>query len=227
MLHPIKLAAAMPPGRRRLAPRERRRQIVRVASALVATRGVDHVRMPEVARAAGVTRAIVYKFFRDRRALLAAVLDDFCAELGARYQARAALLRAPIAIDATVRGFAEASCDALDAAGAGGGGLLNMDGPDVALAVTARTARAALHRPWLRRVARYTGAGRATAAVLSEMLIATSRAVLAMYVARSITRPRAVEALARGVKALLAEFRVKPSLTRPRTPRSRRRRTAR
>ena len=61
----------------RLWAKDRRQQLVDVASAIIAREGVDRVRIPEVATAAGVTRPVVYKFFPNRQALLVAVLEDF------------------------------------------------------------------------------------------------------------------------------------------------------
>ncbi len=194
-----------PPVGKRLKSLERRRQIIRVASRLLAERGVDHVRMPEVAEAAGVTRAVVYRFFPSRQALLAAVLEDFRDELEKRFEARKALLRGGN-LDSTIRGFVEALCDAIDDTGAGGFVLLNMDGPDPALATLSKATRVALNEPWLARVAHVTGGGEPLVRVVSEIGLATSRAVLGLYIERRITRDEAVLVLSRAIGALLAEF---------------------
>ncbi|MFX8289532.1 TetR family transcriptional regulator, partial [Acinetobacter baumannii] len=85
---------------------------------------------PEIAAAAGVTRVVVYRHFASRTDVLAAVLADFEAELTSRFRARAGLLSRTGDLDAAIAGFGEASCDAIDEAGAGGWILLNMDGPD-------------------------------------------------------------------------------------------------
>jgi AcrR family transcriptional regulator len=198
-------ALQAPAAPKRMRSLDRRRQIVRVASRLLAARGVDHVRMPEVAEVAGVTRAVVYRFFPSRQALLAAVLDDFRRELEARFEARRGLLRGTN-LDSTVRGFVEAICEAIDASGAGGFILLNMDGPDPELGRLSRETRVALNRPWLARVGHVTGGGDRLVTVVSEIALATSRAVLGLYIEQRLTRDEAVEALSRAVRALLAEF---------------------
>jgi AcrR family transcriptional regulator len=201
-------AALAPVHNRRLRSRDRRRQIVRVASDLLALRGVDHVRIPEVAASAGVTRAVVYRFFPSRQALLGAVLEDFRRDLEQRFAERAALLRGARRVtNAIVQSFVMACCDAIDAAGAGGFILLNMDGPDPELASMSRATRAALNQPWLARVANVTRASGPMLSAVSAMAVASSRAVLTLYIERRITREQAVEALARGTRALLAEFR--------------------
>ncbi len=197
--------ASVAPGKR-LKSLDRRRQIVRVASALLAERGVDHVRMPEVAEAAGVTRAVIYRFFPSRKALLAAVLEDFREELERRFGERTDLLRGSD-LDSTIRGFVEALCDAIDDTGAGGFVLLNMDGPEPDLARLSRETRRALNDPWIARVANVTGGDPRIVAVVSEMGLATSRAVLMLYIERKLSRDEAMRVLGRAIRALLAEFR--------------------
>ncbi len=64
----------------RLPRVERRAQIVRAAASVFRSGGYDKTSMEDVARAAGVTRLIVYRIFESKEALylavLAAVLDD-------------------------------------------------------------------------------------------------------------------------------------------------------
>lgn len=200
--------AALAAGQsRRLRSRDRQRQIVRVASELLAQRGVDHVRMPEVAALAGVTRAVVYRFFPSRQALLGAVLEEFRRDLEERFSERSALLRGAKVTDAIVQSFVMACCDAIDATGAGGFILLNMDGPDPELAALSRRTREALNRPWLARVANVTRAQAPMLSAVSAMALASSRAVLMLYVEKRISREQAALALARGTRALLVEFR--------------------
>ncbi|HEX4252342.1 MAG TPA: TetR family transcriptional regulator [Pseudonocardia sp.] len=61
-------------ARRRLAPADRRDQLLDRALELVAESGAAAVTMQAVARAAGVARPVVYDFFADRAALLDALL---------------------------------------------------------------------------------------------------------------------------------------------------------
>lgn len=67
------------PVRRRYAPRvgavERREQLLDAALHLAATEGMTHVTMEGVARAAGVTKPVVYELFPQRGALYEALLD--------------------------------------------------------------------------------------------------------------------------------------------------------
>lgn len=67
------------PVRRRYAPRvgaaERREQLLDGALHLAATEGIGNVTMEAVARAAGVTKPVVYELFPQRGALYEALLD--------------------------------------------------------------------------------------------------------------------------------------------------------
>ena len=57
-------------ARTRLSPEERQRQLLRVTSDIIASDGVDNVRITYVVAAAGVTRPVVYKFFPHRNELI-------------------------------------------------------------------------------------------------------------------------------------------------------------
>lgn len=59
----------------RTQPEERRAQILDVAEALLETGGSDALRMDSVARAAGVTRPVVYDHFENRDGLIIALLE--------------------------------------------------------------------------------------------------------------------------------------------------------
>src|SRR5512145_180401 len=73
--------------RPRLDPEARRAQIVEAAAEVFRGRDPATVRFDEVARAAGVSRSLVYAYFGDRGELIAAVhlhsLSDLDAELSA------------------------------------------------------------------------------------------------------------------------------------------------
>ena len=56
-----------PPSR--LNAEDRKQSLIDAAAQILVTAGVDAVRMPEVAEAAGVTRPIVYRHFENRHAL--------------------------------------------------------------------------------------------------------------------------------------------------------------
>jgi AcrR family transcriptional regulator len=60
-------------ARRRMTPEDRRRQLLAVGAELFASRSYEAVQMDEVATRAGVSRALLYKHFPNKRDLLAAV----------------------------------------------------------------------------------------------------------------------------------------------------------
>jgi AcrR family transcriptional regulator len=65
----------------RLPRAERRAQIVRAAASAFVAAGFDGTSMDDVARAAGVTRLIVYRIFETKEALYRAVLDGVAERL--------------------------------------------------------------------------------------------------------------------------------------------------
>jgi AcrR family transcriptional regulator len=67
----------------------RRRQLTRVASNLIEVEGVNAVQMDRIAELASCSRPLVYRYFRGRDELLAAVLDDFGSSLDERLDAAA------------------------------------------------------------------------------------------------------------------------------------------
>lgn len=73
--------------RRRLTRSQRREQLLDTAESLFASVGYDATTMEEIARAAGVTRAIVYAHFDNKDSVLRAGVERARAELGARLQA--------------------------------------------------------------------------------------------------------------------------------------------
>lgn len=73
----------------RLPRAERRTQIIRAASTAFLGRGFSGTSMDDVARAAGVTRLIVYRIFDSKYELYTAVLDGTVRQLAARFESPA------------------------------------------------------------------------------------------------------------------------------------------
>jgi AcrR family transcriptional regulator len=71
-------------ARRRLDPAERRGQLLDIGARLFADRPYDEVRMEHVAERAGVSRALLYKYFPAKRDLFAAVYRQAADQLLAR-----------------------------------------------------------------------------------------------------------------------------------------------
>ncbi len=69
----------------RLPRAQRRGQIVSAAASAFLTRGYDKTSMEDVARAAGVTRLIVYRIFESKEALYLAVLTEMLDDLSTSF----------------------------------------------------------------------------------------------------------------------------------------------
>ena len=84
------------PSYSRLAPGQRREQILDAANALFAERGYDEVSIEDIAGAAGVTRGLVHHYFGGRKQVYVALLE----RLGAEREER---LRPPVGRSARAR----------------------------------------------------------------------------------------------------------------------------
>jgi AcrR family transcriptional regulator len=66
----------MPTARRRLSPKDRRAELLALGAEVFGKRPYDDVRIDEIAERAGVSRALMYHYFPDKRAFFAAVVKD-------------------------------------------------------------------------------------------------------------------------------------------------------
>lgn len=82
----LRAGAAAP--RRRLNPEERRNELIEVGRQMFSKLHYDDVKMEEVAERAGVSRALLYRYFADKRTLFTAVIQ---AEFDALYTATASI----------------------------------------------------------------------------------------------------------------------------------------
>jgi AcrR family transcriptional regulator len=64
----------MAPERRRLSPEDRRAELLALGAEVFGQRPYDDVRIDEIAALAGVSRALMYHYFPDKRAFFAAVV---------------------------------------------------------------------------------------------------------------------------------------------------------
>ncbi len=146
-----------PIGRRR-APRtpsaERRRQLLDTAEQLVAEGGTDALRMDAVARAAGVTRPVVYEHFADRDALLVALLRRHAARV-ASYVAQAAEPGRSFAdeLTAATAAYLEVACRSGPAMRA----LVSAEGRSPAIEEARRTYWGAAASRWADRYREHAG----------------------------------------------------------------------
>jgi AcrR family transcriptional regulator len=64
----------MSESRRRLSPDDRRNELLALGAEVFGQRPYDEVRIDEIAERAGVSRALMYHYFPDKRAFFAAVV---------------------------------------------------------------------------------------------------------------------------------------------------------
>ena len=192
--------------------RERRRQLVRIASDLIEEGGLDAVTLPRVTERAGCARTLVYRYFASREELLAGVLQDYVERLDARLPARELRLALDAALAGVRRGNAAAIRDLVavfwevqTAAGLGGAILrtaLRVNPQvDALIAQSRRTSE--------RRITdglRAAGLGTLEAQVAIDALIASFVGLALRWKAGEIGRERAIDLHARVTVGLVREL---------------------
>ena len=192
-------------ARTRLSPDERREQLLRVTSDIIATDGVDNVRIPYVAAAAGVTRPVVYKFFPNRHELIKGVLEDFRED----YTRRVPNVTDPnqgLDIATTARAFIDAACDTIEARGSGGWQLLRSVGPDQEITAISKEFRRQLVQPWLAPLRVLTGVDEAESLALADVMVSGAGEILQRGIEGEFSRKQVAGLLGRIILAVLNEF---------------------
>ena len=192
-------------ARTRLSPDERREQLLRVTSDIIATDGVDNVRIPYVAAAAGVTRPVVYKFFPNRHELIKGVLEDFRGD----YTRRVPNVTDPnqgLDIATTARAFIDAACDTIEARGSGGWQLLRSVGPDQEISAISKEFRRQLVQPWLAPLRVLTGVDEAESLALADVMVSGAGEILQRWIEGEFSRKQVAGLLGRIILAVLNEF---------------------
>jgi len=191
-------------ARTRLSPEERQQQLLRVTSDIIATDGVDNVRIPYVAAAAGVTRPVVYKFFPNRHELIKGVLEDFRED----YTRRVPDVDQPNDVDiaTTARAFIDAACDTIEARGSGGWQLLRSVGPDQEITAISKEFRRQLVQPWLAPLRALTGVGEDEAFALADVMVSGAGEILQRWIDGDFSRQQVATLLGRIILAVLNEF---------------------
>ena len=191
--------------RTRLSPKERQQQLLRVTSEIIATDGIDNVRIPYVAAAAGVTRPVVYKFFPNRHELIKGVLEDFRED----YTRRVPNVTDPnqgLDIATTARAFIDAACDTIEARGSGGWQLLRSVGPDQEITAISKEFRRQLVQPWLAPLRVLTGVDEAEALALADVMVSGAGEIVQRWIEGEFSRQQVAALLGRIILAVLNEF---------------------
>ena len=192
-------------ARTRLSPEERRQQLLRVTSEIIAADGVDNVRIPYVAAAAGVTRPVVYKFFPNRHELIKGVLEDFRED----YTNRVPDVDKPdemLDVATTARAFIDAACDSIEARGSGGWQLLRSVGPDSEITAISKEFRTQLVQPWLEPLRALTGVSEPEALALADVMVSGAGEILQRWLDGEFSREQVAVLLGRIILAVLSEF---------------------
>lgn len=194
----------------RLWADDRRRQILAVAARLLDERGVDGLRIPDVAEAAGVTRPVIYRHFPNRQAILMDLLEETGNALAARLEGLA--LSRPDDVAKRMPELFEGLCDEIEARGAGVWKLLNSAGPDPEIEAVAQSVRDRLVAPWYARVAALTGTSAEDAVAITSIIHAIVPPLITLWNAGSLSRAEAVSHLTRAVGAIVDAYRKRPEL---------------
>ena len=193
------------PSRTRLSPEDRQQQLLRVTSDIIAADGVDNVRIPYVAAAAGITRPVVYKFFPNRHELIKGVLEDFREDF-ARRTPDIMQTEEDADIEGIARKFIDAACDTIEAKGSGGWQLLRSVGPDQEISEISKQFRGQLVQPWLIPLRELTGMDDAEAQALADMILTGAGEILQRWIDGEFSRQQVATLLARIILAVLNAF---------------------
>lgn len=193
------------PARTRLSPENRQQQLLRVTSDIIATDGIDKVRIPHVAAAAGITRPVVYKFFPNRHELIKGVLEDFREDF-ARRTPNISETDDATDVASIARAFIDAACDTIEAKGSGGWQLLRSVGPDREISAISKEFRGQLVEPWLLPLRELTGVNDAEAQALADMMLSGAGEILQRWIDGDFSRQQVATLLGRIILAVLNEF---------------------
>lgn len=191
--------------RTRLSPEDRQQQLLRVTSDIIATDGVDNVRIPYVAAAAGITRPVVYKFFPNRHELIKGVLEDFREDF-ARRTPDIMHTEENADIAGIARQFIDAACDTIEAKGSGGWQLLRSVGPDQEISALSKEFRGQLVQPWLIPLRALTGMDDMETQALADMILTGAGEFLQRWIDGDFTREQVATLLGRIILAVLNAF---------------------
>ena len=171
---------------------------------------MDAVRIPAVAEAAGVSRPVVYRHFDNRSDLLAALVEDYSSRLEARFARTMAEVSIEWDFDGLIHALLHATCDAIEAEGAGVWRLVASRGPDREIDGLVRQVAERMRSRWLPHIRAVSGASLLESDAFARMAQATTFAVLDAWVDGVLEREHAIELGARAVIGLLRSLADEP-----------------
>ncbi|MGE4652091.1 MAG: TetR/AcrR family transcriptional regulator [Myxococcota bacterium] len=188
----------------RLWADDRRKQILAVAARLLDEQGVDGLRIPDVAEAAGVTRPVIYRHFPNRQAILMDLLEEMGSALAERLEGLAASGLEDL--EKLMPDLFEGLCDEIEARGAGVWKLLNSAGPDPEVEAVAQRVRERLVAPWYARVASVTRTSGEEAVAVTSIIYAVVPPLITLWHSGTLSRAEAVSHLTRAVGAIVGAY---------------------
>lgn len=209
-------SAAMPPrapqGARpakktakRPTPELRRRELIEHAARILNERGLEALQVTALAQSASVSRPLVYRLFPTREALFRAVMEDFIADVGERFQ-RALVRALPGTTASLTRAFIDASCDAIEAKGAAPWALLEPRGLSPELAQISAEIFTRLLEPWQEKLGEHLGVPPRRAANQLAIIVAAGRAALTGWLNGALSRDEAAADATQAVTGLMNAF---------------------
>ncbi len=206
-----------PVGLARPSAELRRRELVGHANRILNEHGLEALHVTALAQSAGVSRPLVYRVFPTRQALFRAVLEDFAADVGERFQ-RALVRALPGTPESITRAFIDASCDAIEAKGAVLWALLDPRGVSPELSHISREILARLLDPWNDRLAEFLQVPAPRATNLLGIIVAAGRAALAGWLDGTLSRDEAARDATDAVTGLMTAFAVSAAKRGGRAP---------
>jgi AcrR family transcriptional regulator len=194
----------------RVAPADRRRQLLDEAARILTEQGIAEVQITEVAARANVSRPLVYRLFPTRQAIVRDLLQDFAALVQERF--REALMRGLLgSVEGITQAFVAASCDAIEERGAGPWRMLvDARGADPEIGRLGREIFEGLLDPWQGELAEFLHTTPRRAKSCLWVIVAAGRAALDGWIDGALTRREAERDATTAVSALLVAFRSSP-----------------
>jgi len=173
----------------RLSAAARRQHLLDVASSIISEQGSERLNMDALARAARVSRPVVYEHFAGREALIVALIDAHAEFLRSRVET--ALRGAGTDLERRLRQTVHAYFDCVAERGRGLRALLATSGSSPAIDAARARARRWGAEQWTRTIRSYAGLSVAEAAAVAGAITASVWLLAEHWLAGSITRRRA------------------------------------
>ena len=184
----------------RTAPEVRRLQLLDTAERLLGDGGIDALRMDAIARAAGVTRPVVYEHFSDRDGVVIALLQRHALRVAAHVSAATATAQTfEEELERATRAYLTVAIEHGRAMRA----LVSAEYLSPAIERARRTHWEAAATTWAHRYRRHAGVSQRDARALATAHLAALSALAGLCIDRRLSPARATEIHVRSTLAAL------------------------